>query len=118
MNEQFLKDNGINVDQGLEIFGDLEIYNETMVDFLEEQKDRIPELIKYKEAGDTQNYAILAHAMKSDSKYLGFTKLIELAYNHELKGKENDINYINDNFDALMEEANRINSICQKYLNK
>jgi len=117
MNEQFLKDNGINVDQGLEILGDIEMYNETMNDFLEEQTDRIPQLIKYKEEGDCENYAILAHAMKSDSKYLGFTKLIELSYNHELKGKENDINYINENFEDLMEEANRINSICQKYLN-
>ena len=34
------------------------------------------------------NYAILVHSLKSDAKYLGFTKLAELAYNHELKVKK------------------------------
>ena len=48
-----------------------------------------------------KNYAILAHAMKSDSKYLGFKKLAELALNHELKGKEDDSNYVNENYDEL-----------------
>ena len=56
--------------------------------------------------------------MKSDSKYLGFTKLIDLAYQHELKGKENDINFINENFDELMKEANRISSVCIEYLGR
>lgn len=118
MTEQFLKDNGINVDQGLELLGDIEMYNETIEDFLIEQEERIPNLKQYKEAGDCENYAILAHAMKSDSKYLGFTKLIDLAYEHELKGKENDINFINEHFDELIEEANRITSICNQYLGR
>jgi len=118
MTEQFLKDNGVNVEQGLEVLGDMEMYNETMSDFLEEQETRIPELTKFKEAGDAENYAILAHAMKSDSKYLGFTKLIDLAYQHELKGKDNDLEFINEHFDELMEEANRITNICKEYLGR
>lgn len=118
MNEQFLKDNGIDLDQSLELLGDIEMYNETLEDFLTEQETRIPELKEYKENGDAENYAILAHAMKSDSKYLGFTNLIELSYAHELKGKENDMNYINEHFDELMMEVNRIDSICKQYLGK
>ena len=62
------------------------------------------------------NYAILVHAMKSDSKYLGFTKLAELSYNHEMKSKENDINYINEHYDELMNEYNRIRSIIDEYM--
>ena len=116
MTEQYLKDNGINVDASLEILGDIDMYNETMQDFLTEQETRIPDLKKYLEAEDCENYAILAHAMKSDSKYLGFTKLIELAYDHELKGKENNIEYIKEHFNELIEEANRINDVCKKYL--
>lgn len=118
MNEQFLKDNGIDVDHGLDLLGDIEMYNDTLEDFLTEQEDRIPKMYEYKESGDVENYAILAHAMKSDSKYLGFTKLIDLAYSHELKGKEGDLNYIREHFDELMFEANRIGDVCKKYLNK
>ena len=44
------------------------------------------------------NYAIEVHSLKSDSKYFGFTKLAELSYNHELKSKDNDIEYATDNF--------------------
>jgi HPt (histidine-containing phosphotransfer) domain-containing protein len=67
------------------------------------------------ESSDCENYAILAHAMKSDSKYLGFKKLAELSLNHELKGKENDISYIKDNYEELMNEVDRITNILEKY---
>ncbi len=116
MSEQFLKDNGIDVERGLELLGDIEMYNETIEDFLTEQETRIPKMKEYKDIGDAENYAILAHSLKSDSKYLGFTKLIDLAYDHEIKGKENDIIYINEHFDELMLEVNKIENICKKYL--
>ena len=112
-----LKNNGVNVEQGLEILGDIEMYDETLNDFIEESKTRIPNLKEYKESEDMENYAILVHSMKSDSKYLGFTKLAELSYNHEMKSKENDINYVNNNFDELITEANRVIGIVTKYLN-
>ena len=44
-------------------------------------------LNKYKEAGDAYNYAIYAHSLKSDARYLGFTHLAEMALNHEMAGK-------------------------------
>lgn len=116
MNRDFLEQNGIDVAHGLELLGDIDMYNETISDFLEEQKTRIPALKEYKEKGDLENYAILAHAMKSDSKYLGFTKLIELAYAHELKGKEKDMEYVNTNFNILMEEVNRIENVLKEYM--
>lgn len=34
------------------------------------------------------NYAIEVHALKSDSKYFGFTRLAELALDQEMKSKE------------------------------
>ena len=61
------------------------------------------------------NYAILVHAMKSDSKYLGFTKLAELSFNHEMASKGNDKKYVDDNYEELMNEANRIISLIKKY---
>ena len=64
------------------------------------------------------NYAIQAHSLKSDARYLGFNKLAELAYNHELKGKEKNINYIYDNYDMLIDEANRIVNITRQYMGR
>lgn len=113
-----LKNNGIDVDGALELLGDMEMYDETLNDFLEESSMRMPRLESAKNNGDMKNYAIDVHALKSDSKYLGFTKLAELAYNHEMKGKENDSNYINDNYDSLINEVNNILKIVREYLGK
>lgn len=118
MDVNFLKENGIDVDSGVSLLGDIDMYNDTLGDFLDEQETRLPDILKYKESKDMENYAILVHAMKGDSKYLGFTKLAELSLNHQLKSQENDVDYIYNNFDELMSEANRINDVVKKYLGK
>jgi response regulator RpfG family c-di-GMP phosphodiesterase len=112
----YLKEKGINVDSALELLGDMEMYEETLNAFLEENKTRIPRLKENKENGNMKDYSIDVHALKSDSKYLGFTKLAELSYNHELKSKEDDKEYVNKHYDSLMNEANRIMNIVRKYL--
>ena len=112
----YLKDNDIDVDASIELLGDMDMYNDTLKDFLTEMDTRIPKMKDFKENKDCANYAILAHALKSDSKYLGFKKLAELSLDHELKGKDNDIDYINSHYDELMKEANRILDIVNNYI--
>ena len=116
--EYTLKENGIDVEHGVELLGDMEMYDETLGDFLDESETRLPNLEQYKNSGDMANYAILAHSMKSDSKYLGFTKLAELSFEHEMKSKENNIEYINENYGVLINEANRIIEIVKNYLGR
>ena len=111
----FLRDNGIDIDSAVEILGDIETVNEIMGDFLNEMDERLPLMEEYKNSNDMENYAILVHAIKGDSKYLGFTKLAELSFNHQMKAEENDINYINDNYEDLMEEIKRILGIVKEY---
>lgn len=115
---EYLKQNGIDVNHGLELLGDMEMYDETLDDFLNECETRLLDLEKYKDIADMANYAIQAHSMKSDSKYLGFTKLAEMSLEHEMKSKDNDINYINNNYDSLITEANRIINVVKNYLGK
>lgn len=112
----FLVENGIDVKGSLELFGDMDMYNETASDFLNSVPKKLADIKKYKEASDMPNYAILVHSLKSDSKYLGFTKLAELAYNHEMKSKDNDITYVYTNYDELMREANRIVNVVKEYM--
>ena len=56
--------------------------------------------------------------MKSDSKYLGFNHLAELSLQHEMESKANNTSFVNDNYDELMIEANRIINIVKQYLGK
>ena len=116
MDINILKNNGVDVDAGLELLGDMDMYNETLNDFLTEQSTRLSDIQKYHDENDMKNYAILVHAMKGDSKYLGFTKLAELSLNHQLKAQDNDLNYVMEHYDELMEEANRITELVQQYL--
>ena len=95
---------------------DIEMYNETLEAFLTESEDRLPKMDNFLKEKDAANYAILAHAMKSDSKYLGFKKLAELSLNHELEGKNNNVEYLENNYEELMAEVDRIIDIVKKYL--
>lgn len=111
-----LKDNKIDVDSALEILGDIEMYDETLKDFLEVSEERMPKIKEYVKNKDMENYAIQVHAIKSDSKYLGFSELAEMALEHQLKSENNDIDYIADHYDKLIKEFNRILSVVNKYL--
>lgn len=112
----FLKNNNIDVDHGLELLGDIDFYNETMTDFYNSYNERVTNLTNYKNSNDTENYGILAHAIKSDCKYLGIMSFADMSYNHEMAGKSADINFINTNFDAYITEYTRIINILKEYL--
>lgn len=108
--------NGIDVNKSLELFGNIEIYNETLVDFLKTGLQKITDLKHFKETSDLTNYSIQVHSLKSDSKYLGFTHLAELAYNHEMKSKDRDMMYVYNNFNELMAEVDIVVEVVKKYL--
>ena len=110
-----LTSNGVNVEKSLELFGDMETYNDTLNDFLDEIEGKLAKIKLHKEQGDMANYAILVHSLKSDSRYFGFEKLAEFAYNHEMASKANDMYYVTEHYDELMDEANRILNIVKQY---
>lgn len=111
-----LTSNGVDVAKALELFGDMDMYNSTLNDFMKEIYNRLDRIKKFKETSDMANYAIEVHALKSDSKYFGFTKLAELAYNHEMESKKNNMFYIMDHYDELISEAKRIVVLIEKYM--
>lgn len=111
-----LIENGANVKKALELFGDMETYDDTLSTFLAEVPDKLQKIKNYKEVGDMANYAIQVHSLKSDARYFGFEKLAEIAYEHELKSKANDMYFVTEHFDELMVEANRIVNLVKKYM--
>ncbi len=116
--ETFLREHGVDLDSAITLLGDMEMYNDTLKDFYDNLSTRIEKITFLKVNNDIANYAIEVHALKSDSKYLGFTKLAEVALEHELKSKENDINYVNDNFQTLVAEVDKLSEIISKYIEK
>ena len=73
------------------------MYEATLNDFLAEVEEKLKRIEKYREENNMPSYAIEVHSLKSDARYLGFSTLAELAYQHELKSKENDIMFVYDN---------------------
>ena len=115
-NTAVLKDNGVDLDSALELLGDLSFYDETLEQFIEENKTRLPNIAKYRKEGNMNDYAILVHSLKSDAKYLGFTKLAEIALAHEMASKANDINTVNEKYSDLVNTYNMYARIAFKYL--
>ena len=114
--EEYLVENGINYKNGVELLGDIKTYKDMLRDWLSSSNDKIVKIKKLKENEDMAGYAVEVHSLKSDSKYFGFTKLAELSLNHELKSKENDLEYIGTHFEELIIEFDRIIKVLKKYL--
>ena len=114
--EQYLKNNGIDYTIGLDNFGDINTYKEMMKDWLLEVTDKWNRIVSSKNKNDMKNYSIDVHSLKSDSKYFGFTELARISYEHELKSKEDNKEFVKDNFNELEKEYNRIIEVVNNYL--
>ena len=101
--EEYLRSNGVNIDKALELLGDMNMYEVTLKDFLNEIDNRWERIRNYKESGDLENYAVEVHSLKSDCKYLGFKKLANISFLHELKSKDKDKEYVDKHFKDLEE---------------
>lgn len=112
----FLRENNVDVNKCLELFGDIETYNETIKEFKNSIDGKLEQIENYYKESDMPNYAIYVHSLKSDCKYFGFIKLASMAYEHEMKSKANDINFVKENYDSLIEEATKVKAIVNEYL--
>ena len=114
-NEDYLRSHGVDIDHALDLLGDMEMYNMTLHDYLDEIDGKVEQLKKYLDVHDMPNYAILVHSMKSDAKYLGFMSYADICYQHELKSKENDYNYCVEHFPELKSELQKYLKVVRLY---
>ena len=112
---EYLESNGVDVDHALELLGDMDMYNMTISDFVNGVEDKWNKIVEYKNTNNMPEYAIEVHSLKSDCKYLGFMKLADISYQHELKSKANDSAFVNANFAALEEEYKKVLEIAKEY---
>ena len=111
----FLIQNGVDVDKGIENTMDFETYNEILLDFCDTFPVEVNKFNQFKVAGDMVNYEIIVHALKSNCRTLGFMATGEMFYQHELASKQNDINYVNEHYNELINEVNRVYAILSNY---
>lgn len=113
--KQFLLNKGIDLEKALELLGDIQMYDMTLKDFVSEADNKWLRIKNDKQTSDLENYAIEVHSLKSDSKYLGFMRLADIAYQHELKSKDKDLNFVNNHFRELEDEYNKVMNIIDEY---
>jgi len=111
----FLEENDINVDEGLKYLKTMDDYNEEIKDFLRDMPNKIIRINQYRLSKNMTNYIMEMHTLASDCKCLGMFKLYAMAINHELNAKEENYRFIDDNFNSLMLEINRVVTVLKKY---
>ena len=114
--QDYLKENGINIQESLELLGDMETYDDILQEFYNNIEDRRNKLKTFLNDSDMKNYEIEVHALKSDSKYLGFTLLADMALEHQNKSHDGDIEFVSGHFEELDKEIVHIIDIIKKYL--
>ena len=110
--------NGVDVNKGLELLGYMTMYDSILNDFIDGYDERMKKIETYRLNNDMPNYAIEVHSLKSDSKYLGFMTLADLAYKHEMASKAGDLTSVNNHYQELITEAGRIIAVAKKYMGK
>ncbi len=113
----FLKQYGVDAETSIENMMGIETYDEILNDFYDSLPEELSKIDNFKNAGDMNNYAILVHAMKSNARSFGFMKLGDIAYDHEMKSKLGDVNYINEHYDEFLNAVKEVQEIIRQYKN-
>lgn len=95
---------GINISQGISYCGDREGLREIIAMYHAQGAGRSSQLKQLFEEQNWKNYAITAHALKSNSRGIGANDLAELAFAMEMAGKENRIEYILEHHAEFMKK--------------
>lgn len=112
---ELLVEHGVKVNDALEFWGDMDSYNENLKEYGDTLKEKLNDLEQYKNTKDFENYGILAHSMKSESKYLGFMDEANVFLNHEMAGKEANLDFIISDFENLSNTVKNINILISEY---
>ena len=115
---EILKNNNVDIEKALEMWGDMNAYNESLLEFKGSLNSKLVSLETYKNNSDWNNYQILSHSIKSELKYLGFMKESEIFLAHELNGKEGNGEFIINDFNNLKNTIINITNILNSYFNK
>ena len=115
-NIAYLEENGFDLKKALETLVDMNMYRETAKDILKDYPNKLEKLEEYLYKEDMKNYSAVAHALKGDARYMGMTRLADLAYNQELLSRDNRIEFVKDSYDELIEQTHKDMDVLRKFL--
>ncbi|MBP0960398.1 MAG: response regulator, partial [Oscillospiraceae bacterium] len=109
--------NEIDKNIGLKYCGsNEELYNEIVESYCTEGRKYREKLITCIENDDMQNYAIIAHTLKSTSLNIGAKRFSDFAKEHELAAKQNDNEKIKESFDDFLIQLDKVISEAETML--
>lgn len=110
---------GIDISAGLNnVGGNMDIYFSIIETYYKETKFKIEEINKAIENNNIKSFTTYVHGLKSSSGSIGAKKVAELAKKLEAAGKENNLEYINNNIDEFMNNTIKILENINKFINK
>ena len=109
---------GIDFDTASEQLGGEALYHELAFDFIDSAEKDLVKLKKFYDDKDMQNYHTVIHSWLSDCRYLGFTNLAKLTYQHETASRNNDYDYVHEHYDEFVKAAEKVIDIMKRYLGK
>ncbi|MCR4989959.1 MAG: response regulator [Lachnospiraceae bacterium] len=95
---------------------DPELYKTLLINFANGFKQKSEESGMFKDSGDLKNYAVIVHALKSTSRLIGANSLSEKAKALEDAAKENDVKYITENHQKVMDEYEKLSGMILKVI--
>ena len=107
----------IDVEKGIELSVNEEIYEMVVEEFVNSVPDVIEAIKTTHGDKDAYEYTVQVHGLKSMARQAGASALGEQAYELELAGKAEDWDSIDQKTDALIAEAQRIASLLQSAMN-
>ncbi len=104
-----LKACGIDLNNGLgHIHNDFEQYLELAKMFVSQVENTMGQLQVFMEQEDSKNYKIYVHGLKGNAATLGATELADIAKQHEDAAKNEDITFVREHFNVLLEKVNKV----------
>ena len=118
LDTSILENAGVNVKASLVQLKDIDTYNNKLIEFYEQLDSNILSLFEFKNSNSLDRYYACVGEMKKQAAQLGFTKFSEKLYEHELASKDDNSDFINNNFSKLKMESISVNNTIKKYLGR
>ena len=118
LDTSILENAGVNVKASLVQLKDIDTYNNKLIEFYEQLDSNILSLFEFKNSNSLERYYACVGEMKKQAAKLGFTKFSEKLYEHELASKDDNSDFINNNFSKLKMESVSVNNTIKKYLGR
>ena len=111
-----LKNCGINVTKCLEILGSIDLYNETIKDFMDNISSKVENMTTNINNNQLNEYSIDLLSLKSEARYLGFDELSKVIADIESFTIKKDLESVKANHPGLIKQANAYLGVARLYL--